>query len=75
MAPKQRDGYYRDHSGEWQRDRRTLQDRRLGIAQSGDDERRARGRRKADLFDVDREHKAMIDEALEDFAAGDEEAE
>jgi hypothetical protein len=58
--------------GEWQRDRRTLQDRRSAKAQDGDQERRARGRRKADLIDVDREHKEMIDEALEDFASGEE---
>ena len=72
MAPEQRDGYYRDRTGEWQRDRRTLQDRRAAKAQDGDQERRARGRRKADLIDVDREHKEMIDEALEDFASGEE---
>jgi hypothetical protein len=72
VAPEQRNEYYRDRTGEWQRDRRTLQDRRSEKAQDGDQERRARGRRKADLIDVDREHKEMIDEALEDFASGEE---
>jgi hypothetical protein len=72
VAPEQRNGYYRDRTGEWQRDRRVLQDRRSTNEQDGDQERRARGRRKADLIDVDREHKAMINEALEDFATGEE---
>ena len=75
MEPEQRDGYYRDRTGEWQRDRRTLKERRAAKAVDGVKRRRVRGRRKADLIDVDREHKAMIDEALDDFAAGKEDAE
>jgi hypothetical protein len=62
-------GFYRDHEGNWQRDRRTGPDRRaIAAARNADERRRNAGRRKADLAFQEREHRAMIEDALADFA-------
>lgn len=62
-------GFYKDKEGAWQPDRRKME-RRAARAQSDDGEKRAYYRRKADREMLAREdHKAMIKEALEDFAA------
>ena len=69
MKEEIREGYYRDKNGEWQVDRRTGKDRRYGKKQVPlDHERRCLFRRKADRELFDRDHKAMIDEALQEFA-------
>lgn len=67
MAEEHRPGYYKDHHGEWQRDRRKGGDRRLD-GRSIDHERRIIGRRAADRR-LREEHEDMIQEALEDFQA------
>ncbi len=69
MSNEVRPGYYKDANGEWQVDRRKGGDRRdLRIASAGDHERRRFFRRQADREIYQRDHKIMIDEALEDFA-------
>ena len=66
---EKRPGFYKDRHGEWQPDRRKG-DRRAPRANAGDDgERRQYYRRKADREYLEsQDHKAMIKEALEDFA-------
>lgn len=64
-----REGYYKDKNGEWQVDRRSGKDRRHGKKQGAlDHERRRLFRRKADRELFDKDHKTMIDEALQEFA-------
>lgn len=65
MSEEHRPGYYKDHSGEWHRDRRKGGDRRRD-GRSADHERRIVGRRAEDQL-IRSEHKRMIQEALEDF--------
>jgi len=64
-----REGYYRDKYGRWQKDRRSGNDRRtLQNAYPIEHERRTMFRRKADRETLDKDHREMIEEALEDFA-------
>ena len=64
-----REGYYKDKYGRWQQDRRSGRDRRtLHKAYPLDHERRSLFRRKADRELLEKDHRAMIDDALEDFA-------
>ena len=69
MLHEEKPGYYLDHEGNWQRDRRSGGDRRaMGSARKADERRRNAGRRKADEEFTEREHRAMIEDALADFA-------
>ncbi|HOE65555.1 MAG TPA: hypothetical protein PLO62_03430 [Candidatus Hydrogenedentes bacterium] len=73
MQDEIRPGYYKDANGEWQKDRRKVIDRRLKtVATHEHHERRVLFRRKADreLFECD--HRKMIEDALEEFAADHE---
>ncbi len=69
MKDEIREGYYKDRYGNWQKDRRGAADRRGGRANYPlDHERRKMFRRKIDREVYNRDHKDMIEEALEDFA-------
>jgi len=69
MSEEVRPGYYKDKDGNWQVDRRSGIDRRdLTQASPVDRERRTYFRRQADRELYERDHKKMIEEALEDFA-------
>ena len=61
-------GQYRDKYGRLQKERRAGADRRHGGEFEGN-ERRKMLRRKADREVLDRAHREMIEEALDDFAA------
>ena len=62
-------GFYRDSAGVWQPERRSGVDRRAGKpAEPWAHERRGMFRRQADRELYEKEHKQMIEEALEDFA-------
>lgn len=62
-------GYYRDRDGNLKRDRRYRTDRRSTTSRAGGDgDRRHKPRRAADRDFVEREHHAMIEEALAEFA-------
>ncbi|PCJ63196.1 MAG: hypothetical protein COA73_05450 [Candidatus Hydrogenedentota bacterium] len=63
------EGYYRDHQGDLQRDRRIKTDRRENRPNNSDGDRRNMFRRHSDEAITNREHHQMIEEALEDFAA------
>jgi hypothetical protein len=63
-----RPGFYRDANGEWQRDRRVNPDRRKAHTPFPHHDRRLAGRRKADREFMEREHREMIEDALEEFA-------
>jgi hypothetical protein len=68
VSEEQREGYYRDETGQWRFDRRKT-DRRRQRAQHPDArERRREFRRRADREVYERDHKQMIEEALQDFA-------
>ncbi|MBI2424876.1 MAG: hypothetical protein HYV27_18750 [Candidatus Hydrogenedentes bacterium] len=65
-----RSGFYKDHEGNWQPDRRELVRRDVRVFSLEDGERRRHYRRKADREYLEMEdHKQMIKDALEDFAA------
>jgi len=66
-----REGFYKDKYGRWQKDRRNGSDRRQqgGGDWSTEHERRKVYRRKADREILEREHRVMIEEALDEFAA------
>ena len=70
MSDEIRPGYYKDKDGNWQKDRRKTPDRR---AVSGTEfphhDRRRWIRRKADREAMERDHKEMIEDALDEFAA------
>jgi hypothetical protein len=69
MSEEVRPGYYKDKAGEWQVDRRSGIDRRdLHPASPIDHERRKLFRRQADRELLERDHKIMVEEALEEFA-------
>ena len=70
MEEEIRPGYYKDHNGIWQKDRRRGTDRRRKELSFSHHDRRTIGRRKADQDILERETRLQIDEALEDFAAG-----
>ena len=68
VAEEKRPGYYKDEHGNWQKDRRKTPDRRR--APNHDfphHDRRTHLRRKADREALERDHKEMIEDALEDF--------
>ena len=69
MSQNERPGFYRDTDGNWQADRRNGKDRRN---YQTDSERyrelRKFVRRKADREVYEKDHKIMIQEALDDFA-------
>ena len=69
-----RPGYYKDEFGNWQKDRRKGgPDRRLRGGSHADHERRKFFRRKADRELFERDHRQMIEDALEDFAEEEDE--
>ena len=72
MPQEHKPGQFRDAAGDWRKERRSGRDRRADEAQREGKERRIGGRRKSDLIDIDREHRDMINEALDDFAAGED---
>ncbi|HPO14729.1 MAG TPA: hypothetical protein PLI09_14910 [Candidatus Hydrogenedentes bacterium] len=63
-----RDGFFKDKYGRWQAERRSGQDRRAIQPNAHDHERRKFFRRKADRELLNKDHKTMIEDALEDFA-------
>ena len=62
-----RPGYYKDHNGVWQKDRRS-QNRRGARATYAHHDRRTMRRRKSDLEYLERETKLQIEEAMEELA-------
>jgi len=65
-----RQGHYMDADGNWHVERRSGEDRRAGKVESAAQrEQRKFLRRKMDREVYEREHKAMIREALDEFAA------
>jgi len=65
-----REGLYKDKYGRWQRDRRAGGDRRaIGKRFPLQHERRKMFRRKADREILKKDHRTMIEEALDDFAS------
>ncbi len=70
LSEHSRSGFYRDIAGAWQPDRRAGKDRRGKAADSSAyHELRKNFRRKADRELYEHDHKAMIKEALDEFAA------
>lgn len=71
MDEELREGYYKDKYGRWQKDRRKADDRRRHAAEPFAREHRHRkvARRKADRDRLEYDHRVMVDEALEEFAA------
>lgn len=69
MVDETRPGYYLDANGEWQKDRRVTPDRRRNSLTFPHHDRRLMGRRKADRDFVEKDHREMIVDALEEFAA------
>ncbi|MFO7973762.1 MAG: hypothetical protein R6V12_03925 [Candidatus Hydrogenedentota bacterium] len=61
--------FFHPDSGEWREERRKSGDRRKCNIPFDHEERRRGFRRQADLEITEREHKQMIEEALEEFAA------
>ncbi len=71
MTEETRPGYYKDQNGVWQKERRKTPDRRKS-ANHGEfphHDRRTHLRRKADREALERDHREMIEDALEEFAA------
>jgi len=70
MSSEQRQGQWQDGLGQWHLERRGGIDRRSlqGADNEQYKERRKFFRRKLDHDVVERDHKSMIKEALEDFA-------
>ncbi len=68
MSEEHRPGYYKDANGVWQKDRRVTPDRRRANASFSHHDRRLFSRRKADREFVERSHREMIEDALEEFA-------
>ena len=62
-------GYFKDSSGDWQHERRKGGDRRKRSIPFDHEDRRRGSRRHTDEEITEREHKEMIEEALEEFAA------
>jgi hypothetical protein len=70
LSEHSRSGFYRDSTGNWQPDRRSGRDRRAQQVDSAAyREQRKFFRRKADRELYERDHKEMIREALDEFAA------
>ena len=69
MSKGERPGFYRSEDGSWQPDRRSGRDRRDFQKDSTQyREQRKFARRKADRELYEKDHKVMIQEALDDFA-------
>ncbi|MBI5091255.1 MAG: hypothetical protein HZB26_02295 [Candidatus Hydrogenedentes bacterium] len=70
MSDEIREGYYQDKHGNWLKDRRRDPDRRLTETPQHHhhEERRLLSRRKTDVI-LKRDHREMIEDALQDFAA------
>lgn len=68
MEQESRPGYYKDIYGNWQKERRKMPDRRRLDGGPSHHERRVFFRRKADRELLEKNHRQMIQEALEDFA-------
>jgi len=67
-----RPGFYQDANGEWHKDRRANDERRLPRAAEGHwphHDRRLQLRRKTDLEFIERDAREQIRDALDDFAA------
>jgi len=70
MSEHNRNGYYQDAAGNWVADRRGGVDRRtLQKDSAAYHELRKESRRKADREIYETDHKRMIREALDEFAA------
>ena len=69
MEEEIRPGYYRDHHGNWQKERRRQPDRRKDSIDIKYHDRRRLDRRKTDLEIMERESREEIEQALEEFAA------
>ena len=66
-----RQGFYKDRYGRWQKDRRSGRDRRTSNRSFPvQHERRTMFRRKADRETIERDHREMIQDALDEFAEG-----
>ena len=64
-----REGHYKDKYGRWQQDRRSGVDRRLAqMAAELAHEQRRNYRRKADRELLEKDHRTMISDALDEFA-------
>lgn len=72
VSNESRPGFFKDESGQWQKDRRKAVDRRGSRQQTIDDERRQKYRRKTDQGFIEREHREMMKEALDEFKDGQE---
>jgi hypothetical protein len=70
MAGETRPGYYKDKYGQWQKERRVGPDRRRLRKEIHQRDRRTLSRRKADRVFLEKDHKEMIEDALEEFAEG-----
>lgn len=69
MSEGHSEGLYKDKYGRWQKDRRAGDDRRkMDKGKPLDHERRRMFRRKADREMLEKDHRVMIESALEDFA-------
>lgn len=69
MQDEKREGFYKDASGAWQKERRIATRERRGKRPSGDEkDKRNFFRRRADRELYEKDHKEMVKEALEDFA-------
>lgn len=68
MQDEIRDGFFKDKYGRWQADRRSGKDRRATQPNAHDHERRKFFRRKVDREILNKDHKTMIEDALEEFA-------
>jgi len=69
MIEELKEGHYKDKYGRWQKDRRCGDDRRdQSAALAQDHERRKMFRRKVDRELIEKDHRGMIEDALEDFA-------
>ena len=68
VAEEFREGYYQDKYGRWHKDRRRGPDRRMRTA-AREHDRRVMFRRKADRELLEKDHREMIEDALDDFAA------
>lgn len=72
MSLDHRPGYYLDKDGIWKRDRRKGNDQRRRKETRSEGKRRNMYRRKEDKLLLEREHKSMVEDALEDWEAGEE---
>ena len=72
LVSEERPGYYRDVNGEWHKDRRKTNERRLPRVGDGNwphHDRRLQLRRKTDSEFVERDAQEQILDALDEFAA------